>query len=102
MASHDETWRPVPGSADDAVEEQPELDPNPAPVLERDSGTEGLPEPGSGVIEWMLSKVPDGPAKDVLAWVGDDRSRALAAQVVEQEKEAPRVTLIAALEKVSG
>lgn len=90
MASHEETWRPVPGAG-----EQPESDPNPAPVLERDSGTEGLPESGSG-------EVPDGNRDVVLEWVGDDSDRAVAALEAEELRDQPRSTLVAALEKVVG
>jgi len=45
--------------------------------------------------------VPDGSAKQVLAWVGDDRERAALALAVEREKEADaRSTLVAQLEKL--
>lgn len=92
MASHEETWRRVPGA-----DEQPEPDPNPAPALkpERDSGVEGSPESGSG-------EVPDGNRDAVLAWVGDDPDRAVAALEAEELREQPRTTLVAALEKVIG
>ncbi|MGH3369604.1 MAG: hypothetical protein ACRDPR_06355 [Nocardioidaceae bacterium] len=47
-------------------------------------------------------EVPDGSAKDVLAWVGDDSDRALQALVREQEKDAPRKVLVRDLEKLLG
>jgi len=42
--------------------------------------------------------VPDGTAEDVLAWVGDDTERALAAIEAEEAREKPRKTLLAKLE----
>ena len=47
-------------------------------------------------------EVPDGSAKDVLAWVGDDSERALRALVAEQEKDTPRKVLVRDLEKLLG
>lgn len=104
MASHEEEWRPVPGRplATGGIvkrtglvlvgEQGPEL----VPVQpERDSGVEGSPESGSG-------EVPDGNRDVVLAWVGDDSDRAVAALEAEELREQPRTTLVAALEKVIG
>lgn len=83
QASHVETWRKVPDApADDSPEPGPEA--------------EGSSESGSG------DQVPDGPAKDVLAWVGDDSDRAVAALEAEETRDQPRTTLVAALEKVVG
>lgn len=83
MASHGEQWRPVPGApAEDPPESAPEA--------------EGSPGADSG------DQVPDGPAKDVLAWVGDDSDRAVAALEAEEARDQPRTTLVAALEKVVG
>lgn len=48
------------------------------------------------------NEVPDGSAKDVLAWVGDDSERALRALVAEQDKDAPRKVLVGQLEKLLG
>lgn len=42
--------------------------------------------------------VPDGTADDVLAWVGSDTERALAAIEAEENREKPRKTLLAKLE----
>jgi hypothetical protein len=47
-------------------------------------------------------EVPDGSAKDVLAWVGDDPERALQAFEAEDVKESPRKVLLATLEKLVG
>jgi hypothetical protein len=105
MASHEENWRPVPGRplATGGIvkatgrpyfvgEQGPELvDVQP----ERDSGVEGSPESGSG-------EVPDGTRDDVLAWVGEDSDRAVAALEAEELRDQPRTTLVAALEKVIG
>lgn len=86
MASHEEAWRPIPRRPEEAVsDDQPE----------RDSGVEGSPESGSG-------EVPDGTRDDVLAWVGDDSDRAVAALEAEELRDQPRTTLVAALEKVIG
>jgi hypothetical protein len=89
MASHVESWRrvwqDVVEFALEAAQKQPE----------RDSGVEGSPESGSG-------EVPDGTRDDVLAWVGDDSDRAVAALEAEEQREQSRTTLIAALEKVIG
>lgn len=74
MASHEETWRQV-APADDPAEPVGDLD-------------------GDGV--------PDGNAKEVLDWVGEDRDRAGAALVAETARDKPRSTLVAALEKVAG
>lgn len=43
-------------------------------------------------------QVPDGTADDVLAWVGSDTERALAAIEAEENREKPRKTLLAKLE----
>jgi hypothetical protein len=44
--------------------------------------------------------VPDGTIDDVLAWVGENRERALQAQVKEQSKSSPRRSLMDQLAKV--
>lgn len=46
--------------------------------------------------------VPSGTAEDVLAWVGDDQSRALRALEAEKAGDNPRTTLIGKLEKLAG
>lgn len=103
MASHEETWRPVPGRplasggivTSSGLYLVGEQGPEDVEQPERDSGVEGSPESGFG-------EVPDGPAKDVLAWVGDDSDRAVAALEAEEARDQPRTTLVAALEKVIG
>lgn len=47
-------------------------------------------------------RVPDGPAGDVLAWVGDDRGRAQHALTVERASARPRVTLVEKLSRLAG
>lgn len=47
-------------------------------------------------------EVPDGTAKEVLAWVGSDPDRARRALQAEQQREDPRSGLTGALEKVVG
>lgn len=44
--------------------------------------------------------VPDGTADEILAWVGGDTERALAAIEAEEAREKPRKTLLAKLESV--
>ena len=46
--------------------------------------------------------VPDGTAKDVLGWVGDDPARATLALQAENAREKPRSVLVATLQKVAG
>lgn len=46
--------------------------------------------------------VPDGSAKDVLGWVGDDPARAALALQAENGRATPRKTLLAELEKLAG
>jgi hypothetical protein len=46
--------------------------------------------------------VPDGPADKVLAWVGDNRDRALQALVAERTADKPRTTLVDQLVKLTG
>lgn len=74
----DGTWTDITEHVSDP---EPEPEPDPTP-----SGDE----------------VPDGAAKDVLAWVGDDQERALQALVGEQAKDAPRKVLVRDLEKLLG
>jgi hypothetical protein len=85
MASHQEQWR--------KVIQAPEEEASPDGPLR----TEDVPDDVSDV----LHAVPDGSAKDVLAWVGEDPDRAAAASLAEEQKETPRVTLLAALEKIT-
>jgi len=44
--------------------------------------------------------VPDGTADEILAWVGDDIERALAAIEAENAREKPRKTLLAKLDSI--
>lgn len=50
----------------------------------------------------VVDEVPDGPADKVLAWVGDDPERALAALLAEQARDKPRATLIDQLAVAAG
>jgi hypothetical protein len=61
-----------------------------APVVVLDDGTPDVDGDG----------VPDGTAKDVTDWVGDDPDRAVLALAFEQARDKPRTTLVAALEKL--
>lgn len=47
-----------------------------------------------------IAEVPEGIAEVVLSWVDGDPERALAAWDVEQARDKPRSTLLAALEKL--
>jgi hypothetical protein len=44
--------------------------------------------------------VPEGSTDAVLAWVGDDPERAARALAAERDRDKPRSTLVAALEKL--
>lgn len=46
--------------------------------------------------------VPDGTAKDVLGWVGNDPARAALALAAEGRRGAPRKALSAELEKLAA
>lgn len=46
--------------------------------------------------------VPDGTAKDVLGWVGDDPAKAALALLAEGKRDKPRSTLVADLEKLAS
>ena len=46
--------------------------------------------------------VPDGTAKEVLSWVGDDHPRAEMALKTEKGRETPRKGVISALEELLG
>lgn len=55
-----------------------------------------------GVMTLNRGLVPDGSAKDVIDWVGDDRDRARAALEAEQGKgDDARTTLVAKLTKLA-
>lgn len=56
----------------------------------------------SGVVTLSGAQVPDGTAKDVIDWVGDDRARARSALAAEQAKgDDARTTLVAKLTKLA-
>lgn len=63
-----------------------------APVLEQDDNTPDVDGDG----------VPDGSAKDVLGWVGDDPARAALALQAESRRGSPRKALTADLEKIAS
>lgn len=44
--------------------------------------------------------VPEGTAKEILEWVGDDPERAERAIAIEKTEKKPRTTLLADLSKV--
>lgn len=69
------------------------------PYVGGDDGVSAVLSPGD---EPDGDEVPDGSAKDVLAWVGDDPERALQAFDVEHAKDSPRKVLLATLEKLVG
>lgn len=46
------------------------------------------------------NKLPEGSAKALLEWVGDDAERAERLLEAEQNEDKPRVTLITSLKKI--
>lgn len=62
------------------------------------TGPATRPAPVTGTVG-PNGDVPDGTAADVLAWVGDDPTRAQTAYDVEIASEKPRTTLLADLER---
>lgn len=51
----------------------------------------------------LVDQVPAGAVADVLAWVGTDPDRAVAARTVERARDGrPRSTLVAALDELIG
>lgn len=75
----------------------------PAPV-EPPAETIEISEPAPAVAPEKTvpveEQVPDGTAEDVLAWVGTDTERALAAIEAEEAREKPRKTLLSKLENL--
>lgn len=63
-----------------------------APVVEQTDTTPDVDGDG----------IPDGTAKDVLGWVGNDPARAALALQAEGRREAPRKGLTADLEKLAA
>lgn len=78
----------------------------PAPAGESTPGGRALTTPDeapSGVVTLNRGLVPDGSAKDVIDWVGEDRDRARAALDAEQARgDDARTTLVAKLAKLAG
>jgi hypothetical protein len=75
-----------------------------APVVEEATVTnapvEAAPVAAEPEVEYdPATAVPDGSAKDVLAWVGDDRAKAQAALAFEVDNQK-RTTLIAKLNNI--
>lgn len=67
----------------------------PVEVLDEDPDGPGVDTDGDGV--------PEGSAKQVLEWVGDDKERAAMALDIEQAKgDNARSTLVASLTKLAG
>ena len=44
--------------------------------------------------------VPEGTVKEILAWVGDNKDRAILALEAENVKESPRKGLVSSLEEL--
>lgn len=78
----------APDRSADADESAPDADSSPEPTGES-AGED-------------VGGVPTGSAEGVLAWVGDDADRAVAALEAEEKRDKPRATLVAKLEKVVG
>lgn len=96
-----------------------QVDPNAAEIAERarqalENGGQGptpeapVPNPEAGGLQpnensgdGDVEPVPDANKDDLLAWVGDDKDRAARALEAEHERETPRSTVVAALEKVA-
>jgi len=73
--------------------------PEPSPDDENDAPDPAAEQDGDDPAD---SDLPAGTAADVLAWVGDDPTRAAEALAAEHGSDKPRSTLIARLEKVGG
>lgn len=73
-----------------ARQEQENQGQPPAPVVP-------VPDPG----DEQPDAVPDVSKDELLAWVGEDTERAARALAVEQERDKPRSTVVAELEKVA-
>jgi hypothetical protein len=78
--------------------------PPPEVVEEPDAGAQDGPPSGVVTLAGATGgAVPDGTAKDVIDWVGDDPQRARQALNVEQGKgDEARTTLVARLSKIAG
>lgn len=74
--------------------------PTPAPTPDNPPAPSTAPPPGG--VTLANAGVPDGTAKDVLDWVGDDSARAQAALSAENAKgDDARSTLVAKLTKLA-
>lgn len=83
-------------------------DPGLADALRQVPAVFGVTEDGAAVADSAAppagsppADVPDGTAKDVLDWVGDDPDRARQALDAEQGREKPRSTLVATLTRLT-
>lgn len=61
------------------------------------SGAEGNASTSGGENDSGGTGVPGGSIQDVLAWVGDDKSRARSAMEAENRKSQPRQSLLSQL-----
>lgn len=59
-----------------------------------------VPEPETSAEAASAVLVPSGTTAEVIAWVGEDPTRARAALEAEQARQRPRVTLVAALHRI--
>jgi hypothetical protein len=71
--------------------------PPPAELLGQEEGAEDQVAPGLEDDE----TVPDGPVGTVLAWVNRDQARAARALRAERDRDEPRQTLVAQLERLA-
>lgn len=98
-------WVPVGGEREATPVPPTPPDPGPQPSRTDPASSDGFPpdEAPPGVMTLDRGSVPDGSARDVIDWVGDDRDRARAALDVEQAKgDDARTTLVAKLTKLAG
>lgn len=78
------------------VEKKPETPKEPV------ASAVGAAEPESETVpEQVLEPVPSGTSGEVLAWVGGDQDRARQALDTEQQRDKPRSSLVAKLEKLA-
>ncbi len=88
--------KPLPGAvAEDADAEDGEALAEP----DEDTADEDTADEAPAV-EAAVDVVPDGSAKDVMAWVDDDQARAEQAKAAELERDNPRSTLLKQLDGV--
>lgn len=74
-----------------------EVDEAEEPAVEESEDPEALEE-----VEESGELNIDGKIEDVLAWVGDDPSRATEARVAEEAKDKPRPRLLAKLAELEA